>query len=163
MLELEEVKKEVKEEIVVIQQSLKEIEHSLERIKHYLTSGKCKWGYIKGIYHGILDREPGEAEFDYCYDLLYKSDAGGAAGTRRMAMELIKSTEFQKEIRNNYTCEEIISNFLEGILCMEYSREKFDFYVNCCKSDNKSQHVCEHICECIVEELLNSNEFKELF
>jgi hypothetical protein len=142
----------------MLKETFREIEREIPKEEWESLWDTRRMSFLWGFYYGILDRRPTEAEFDVCCDKI-KASTDKLTVAKTIAMELVRSTEFENDIRLNYSCEKIVAGFLMAVLNEKRTERDYDYYVNYCKSHNKSQEACENI----AKELLNSSEFQNRF
>jgi hypothetical protein len=142
----------------MLKETLEEVEREIPKEEWESLWDTRRMSFLWGFYYGILDRRPAEAEFDVCCNKV-KASADKLIAAKTIAMELIKSAEFENNVRQNYTCEQLVAGFLMATLNEKRAEWDYDYYVNYCKSHNKSQEICENI----AKELLNSSEFQNRF
>jgi hypothetical protein len=125
----------------------------------WTTRAQGYWSnIIWGFYYGILLRQPDLSGFNgYANAMKNSSDKLAAAKTH--GMSFVKCDEFKNSVRPNHTCEQLVAGFYRGLLDRKYDQSGYDYYVNYCKSNNKSQAVCEDI----VHGMLYSSEFAKRF
>jgi hypothetical protein len=125
----------------------------------WTTRAQGYWSnIIWGFYYGILLRQPDLSGFNGYVDAM-KNSSDKLAAAKFHGMDIVKSNEFENITRPNHTCEQLVEGFYRGILDREPDQPSYDYYVNYCKSNNKSQAVCEDI----VHEMLYSSEFAKRF